>query len=259
MKLSRIAPVATLAWLVANTISIARADSIWGEFDVLDTESIPLTGEPQDAFAGRINFGYIAASGNTETTNLNGKLELGWDRADWRHAVVASSIYSKDDVATIAENYRAAYKADRKLGGQNYLFGSVSWEQDEFSGYDQRTTQAIGYGRRLLESDTHTLDLEIGVGARQSELITGVEQDETIGRLAGDYLWKFGVNSDFSQQIVVESGSLNTYLESISAVTSQLLGELDLVVSYTVKRNSDVPVGRKNTDTYTTVSVQYTF
>ncbi len=235
----------------------AHADSIWGEFDSLDTESVPL--ESEDAFAGRLRFGYIAASGNTESTNLNGKVELGWEQIDWRHAVIASSIYSENDVATTAENYRAGYKADRKIGERNYLFGSLSWEQDEFSGYDARTTEAVGYGRRLLDSEAHVLDLEIGVGARQSELVDGNEQHETIGRLAGNYLWKFGDNSDFSQQVVVESGSLNTYIESISALTSQLIGELDLVVSYTLKRNSEVPDGLENVDTYTTVSIQYSF
>lgn len=248
-----------LATLLAIPSGTAYADSIWGEFDALDTESVPLPGEPEDPFAGRIQFGYLAASGNSETSNLNGKLQLGWDLADWRHAFAASSIYSKNDDVVVAENYHAGYKADRKLGGQNYLFGSLSWEQDEFTGYESRMTEAVGYGRRVIESDEHTLDLELGIGARQTELLDGTEQDETIGRLAADYLWTFGENSDFSQQVAVESGDLNTYIESITALTSQLLGELDLVVSYTIKRNSEVPAGLENTDTYTTVSVQYNF
>lgn len=242
-----------------------QADSIWGQFDSIDASSVPLSGEPEDEFAGRIQFGYLAATGNSETTNINSKVLLGWDKVKWRHAVIASGIYSRDDESTIAERYRAGYKADRKLSEKNYLFGTVSWEQDVFSGYEQRTIEAVGYGRRLLESEKHVLDLEIGVGARQTELVAvagmaeGVEQDETIGRLAGDYKWKFAENSDFSQHFVVESGDLNTYIESVTSVTSQLLGELDLVVSYTVQRNSDVPVGLEKTDTYTTVSVQYNF
>lgn len=237
--------------------SSARADSVWGEFATLDTE--PVIDEPEDAFAGRVRFGYLAASGNTETANMNSKLELGWDLEKWRHAVAASSIYSKDEQQTIAENYSVGYKADRKLSEQNYLFGSLSWEQDEFSGYEQRTTQAVGYGRRILESDKHVLDLEAGVGARQSELTDGTEQNESIGRLAGNYLWKFAENSDFSQKMTVESGDLNTYVESVTALTSQLMGTLDLVVSYTIERNSAPPTGLENTDTYTTVSIQYSF
>ena len=87
----------------------------------------------------------------------------------------------------------------------------------------------------------------------------GTEQDETIGRLAGNYHWQFAETSDFSQQLVIESGNLNTYIESVSALTSQLICELDLVVSYTIKRNSEVPAGLEKVDTYTNVSVQYNF
>lgn len=247
---------ASVATLHAQT---SVADSIWGEFDALDPESVPLADEPQDTFAGRIQFGYLAASGNSETLNTNGNLLLGWELVDWRHSVAAAAIYAEDAEQTTAENYRFGYKADRKLDEQNYLFGTVSWEQDEFSGYESRVTEAVGYGRRLIETDKHILDAEIGVGARQTELITGEERDETIGRLAGDYLWKFGEHSEFSQQVVVESGDENTYTESVSSVTAQLLGKLDLVISYTIKRNSDVPAGLEHTDTYTSVNVQYSF
>src|SRR5690606_5739693 len=147
------------AALLAFMPAAAHADSIWGEFDALDTESVPLSGEAEDRFAGRVQFGYIAASGNTETTNLNGKALLGWDLVDWRHAVSATSIYSEDAQTTTAENYRADYKADRKIDEQNYLFATVSWEQDEFAGFEERTTQAVGYGRRVLETGNHLLDL----------------------------------------------------------------------------------------------------
>lgn len=259
MRLNRngalLGPVGLLFALLSTA---APADSIWGEFDALDAENVPL-GEEEDEFAGRAQLGYLAASGNSETTNANGNLLLGWDLEKWRHAVSLAAIYAEDAETTTAENYRAGYKADRKLEGNNYLFGSLSWEQDEFAGYVERTTEAVGYGRRLLDTSEHVLDVEIGVGARQTEQVDGTEQDETIGRLAGDYLWTFGEHSEFSQQLAVEAGSLNTYVESVTAVTSQLLGELDLVVSYTIKRNSDVPPGLENTDTYTNVSIQYSF
>lgn len=257
MTLARKILVVIAASLAA--VQPAAADSIWGEFDTIDPDAVPLADEPDDVFAGRLQLGYLAASGNSETVNSNGNLVLGWELIDWRHSVAAAAIYAEDENETTAENYRFGYKADRKLDERNYVFGTASWEQDEFSGYESRLTEAVGYGRRILDTGTHTLELEIGVGARQTELITGEERDETIGRLAGDYLWKFGEYSQFSQIIVVESGEENTYTESVSSLTAQLVGELDLVLSYTIKRNSEVPLGLENTDTYTSVNVQYTF
>ncbi len=239
-------------------VAPAQADSIWGEFDTVGSTTVPLADE-SDQFAGRAQLGYIASRGNTDTTNLNGKLVLGWDRPDWRHGAVVNAIYSKDAETTTARNYRAGYKADRKLGEQNYLFLALNWETNEFAGFDRRTSEAIGYGRRLFQSDRQRLDLEIGVGGRQTDRTDGTEQDENIGRLALSYFLDFGESSDFSHQMAVEAGDFNTYVESVTSISSQLVGELDLVASFTAKRNSNVPVGREKLDSYTTISLQYSF
>jgi putative salt-induced outer membrane protein len=239
-------------------ISTAGADSIWGEFDKLGLENVPVT-EDENRFAGRVQLGYMASRGNATTTNLNSKLLLSLEQYNWRHAWVAAGIYTRDETSVIAENYRAGYKADRKLDDQNYLFGALSWEQNEFSGYRQRLTQAIGYGRRVLETDRQRLDLELGVGARQSKLVNEPNEQEKIVRTALSYFIQIAENSDFSQQLAVESGDFNTYIESQTSVSAQLVGQLDLVASYNARRNSRVPEGREKLDTYTTVSVRYNF
>ena len=58
---------------------------------------------------------------------------------------------------------------------------------------------------------------------------------------------------------MTEVGSDNTFTESVSRVTAQLLGNLALVASYTIKHNSDVPVGTEKKDTYTALSLEYAF
>ena len=247
---------ALIASLLLPAPSIA--DSVWGDFDALSDTEVPEGGE-KDIFAGRLTLGYLASSGNTDTSSFNGKLVMGWDLEKWRHATMFSGIRSEENNVTTAENYQAGYKADRKFGEKNYLFATLAWEQDEFSGFEKRTTEAVGYGRRVLETDSQLLDLEIGAGARQSELTDGTERDETIGRVAGNYKWTFTETSDFGQQLMVESGSENTYTESVTQLSVKVMGNLDLAVSYTVKRNSSVPLGNEKMDTYTTVSVQYDF
>lgn len=255
MSFKRKFPLAAVLGLIASP---ALSDSIWGEFDTVGSTTVPLADE-SDQFVGRAQLGYIASRGNTDTTNVNGKLILGWDRPNWRHGAVFNAIYSKDADTTTARNYRAGYKADRKLGEQNYLFLALNWETNEFAGFDRRTSEAIGYGRRLFQTDRQRFDLEIGVGGRQTHRIDGTEQDENIGRLALSYFLDFGENSDFSHQMAVEAGDYNTYIESVTSLSSQLVGELDLVASFTAKRNSDVPVGSEKLDTYTTISLQYSF
>jgi putative salt-induced outer membrane protein len=99
--------------------------------------------------------------------------------------------------------------------------------------------------------DKHKLSAEAGVGARQSELQDGTTENEAIFRAGMDYKWLFSEHANFSHK--------NTYLESVSALSAQLVGNLALVASYTVKHNTDVPPLTEKTDTYTALSLEYVF
>ena len=63
----------------------------------------------------------------------------------------------------------------------------------------------------------------------------------------------------FTQDLLLESGSENTYLESKTALSARLVGTLALVASYTIKSNSDVPLGTEKTDTLTALVLEYAF
>ena len=46
---------------------------------------------------------------------------------------------------------------------------------------------------------------------------------------------------------------------SITSVSAQLIGALNLTASYTYRNNSDVPVGSTNSDTRTAIALEYAF
>ena len=46
---------------------------------------------------------------------------------------------------------------------------------------------------------------------------------------------------------------------SVTSITARLIGALNLVASYTIRNNSDVPVGTEKTDTRTAISLEYAF
>ena len=49
------------------------------------------------------------------------------------------------------------------------------------------------------------------------------------------------------------------YIESVSAVRAKLLGDFAIVFSYTVRHNTDVPVGSDKTDKLTAISLELAF
>jgi putative salt-induced outer membrane protein len=214
--------------------------------------------KPQGMF-GSISLGYLASTGNTDSANLNASASFGYIARPWRHALVLRAMKGSTDDETTSEEYEIAEQTDYTFSNNNYVFGALNYSTNRFAGYDRRTTQVLGYGRRVLDGPRHTLDLQVGAGGRQTRLTDGPYQREGIVQLAGGYVWKFAEHASFSQQLRIDRGSENTYTESITAVTANLTGELALSVSYTVKHNSDVPAGSATTDTATAVSLIYGF
>lgn len=215
--------------------------------------------EESGPWSGKASLGYLATSGNTENTTLNSAFELGYLTGDWAHKLTLKAVQASENEETTAEAYEAAWKSEFSLTDADFLFGRLNWRKDRFSGYDQQFSQSVGYGRRLIKNDRHELNAEIGVGSRQSDLVDGTSENEFIVRGGMDYRFIFSENAEFLQELIVESGGENTYIESISAVKASLVGNLALVASYTIKNNSDVPVGSEKTDTFTAISLEYAF
>lgn len=215
--------------------------------------------EAEGPWSGTASMGYLATSGNTENSTLNAGFEVGYAPGLWKHSLRALAINAAENEVTTAEAYELGWKSEREFGESNYLFGRLDWRKDRFSSYDSQFSQSVGYGRRLIDRERHRLNAEIGAGMRQSDLIDGTSEDEFIVRGGLDYLWTLSETADFSQLIGVESGDSNTYIESVTALKARLLNDLALVLSYTIKHNTDVLPLTEKTDTYTALSLEYAF
>ena len=215
--------------------------------------------EDTSPWSGKVSFGYLATSGNTENSSLNSSFEVGYATVKWNHLLDGYAINASEANVNTAEAYGVGWKSERNLSEHNFLFGRLSYRNDRFSGFTTQFSQALGYGRRIINTEAHVLNAEIGVGARQSERADGVDENDLILDGGLHYQWTFSESANFTQDFAVEYGDLNTYLESVSAVTARLIGQLALVASYTIKNNSDVPVGTENTDTFAAIALEYEF
>lgn len=215
--------------------------------------------EEETPWSGAVSLGFLGTSGNTETTSYNTKLGLGYVKDRWKHSFDATAIGADESETTTAEAYQAGLKTEYSFTGRDFVFGTVDWRKDRFSGVDQQITEALGYGRRLIDNETHLLSVGLGIGHRSADLADGTSESGVIGRGSIDYNWVLSETSGFDQNIIVESGSDNTYIESVSAVRARLLGDFALVLSYVIKHNTDVPVGSEKTDRLTAISVEYSF
>ncbi len=215
--------------------------------------------DEEGPLSGKVSLGYLATSGNTETSSLNAAFESAYVVGRWEHALKASAINATEEEQTTAEAYESSWTSAWDITEKDLLFGRLNWRKDRFGGFDTQFSQTVGYARRVLDDDKHRLRLELGAGARQSEDQDGLEDDETILTGGLDYRYTISETAFFRQTIAVESGEANTFTESVSSVSAQLLGRLALTASYTYRNNSDVPVDTENTDTRVALSLDYTF
>ena len=239
-------------------IFLAAALLCWSSFSFAQGTAAPAA-EPESPWEGAVSLGYLSTSGNTETTTYNTKFAVSHERDKWKHTFDGAGNGAEDtDVAT-AEAYSLGWKSDYSFNERNYLYGLLAWNKDRFSGVTEQSRAALGYGRRIFDTPSHTLNLEIGAGYRDADLSDGTTESGSILQGALDYTWIFSETSGFDQDINVESGSDNTYIESVSALRANLLGDFGLVLSYTIRHNTDVPAGNEKTDKLTAISLEYAF
>lgn len=215
--------------------------------------------QQESRWTGKATLGYLATSGNTENATLNTGFEIGYSSGKWAHLLDVFAINTSENKVTTAAIYELGWKSERNFTDYDFLFGRLQWHRDRFGAYATQFSQSIGYGRRLISANKHKLNAEIGVGARQSEQQTGLQEDDTILRGGLYYKWLFSETAEFRQDLTVESGATNTFLESVTALSAKFVGDLALVASYTIRHHSEVPPLTAKTDTYTALSLEYAF
>ncbi len=213
----------------------------------------------KEGWQGSVSLGYLATTGNTNTRSLNGQALAGYKSGPWQDVLAFQAIRSSQNGVTSAESYELNGQSDYNFSDNDYVYGTVDYLRDTFSGYQRRTSEIVGYGRRLLNTDTQQLDLEVGGGVRQTYYTDDTHSNDFVQRLALNYLWKFADKSNLSENLSVINGSDNTFTQAVTALTTNLAGNFALSVSYTVKHNTTVLPGLKNTDTITAISLVYTF
>ena len=227
--------------------------------------------EQERAWDIEVEASYLLKSGNSESESVVGKANAAHDGVHWRQTGKLESVNTvgeddDGDEERTAERYYASYKLDRKLPENNYLFNVVTYDKDNFSGYQYQASYAFGIGRRFIDTPAHTLDLEAGPGYRveclepeDSYTSCDNKEENLIGRFAGSYKWTISKTAAFRQDLSTEVSDDNSTLRSETSLTSRINDHFALRLSHLVTRDSEVPAGTHKTDQETTASVVYTF
>jgi Putative salt-induced outer membrane protein len=219
---------------------------------------------------GKGEAGLVIASGNTDTTTANVKLQLANEIDKWKHEFGVDALYATADPdGTTAQRWEFSEQTDYNYSPRDFWFGAGRYEDDRFSGFEYQATVSAGYGRKFIDTDVTKFTGTAGFGYKFFETrdvfdeVTGVllepgdTDSEVVFRGTLDYDHKFTATTSLLDKFIVEAGADNTFAQNDIALQVKMTDVLALAVGYSVRHNTDPPIGFEKTDTLTTINLVY--
>lgn len=217
---------------------------------------------------GQGEAGFVSASGNTDSESANVGLKFENIGDIWGQEVLLAIYRASNAGQTSADNFSAAYKLKRELSDDSYLFGSLSYLDDDFDGFTEQSSIALGYGHKVIDSESTKWDLELGLGYRDTRKLlsladgTKVEGDDLSGVtlvLNSNFKHQLTDNTQFVDNFRSEAGSDNTFIENDAALVVSMNDRFALKAGILLRHNTDPAPGADETDTITSLNLVYNF
>lgn len=215
---------------------------------------------PEWTGEGALNAGMT--TGNTETTDLGIGVKLIHQADEWIQSVEFAADYGETDNVETRNRSFAAGQVDRIFDPRLSGYGRLSWERDEFSGFDNRYFIGVGMAWKAIDSDATKWTLEGGPGYKIDEIratLTSVANtEESIGVRAGSkFEQTFNESVSLSNTTEIVYSRASTQMSNVIALTADLWGNLSARISLDVRHDTDPLPGFESTDTATKFSLVY--
>lgn len=204
-------------------------------------------------------------TGNTNAKNIGSALNIAYAKNRWTWVGQAQSQWAKSNGTLNKEKYYFSAQGNYAFNQakSEFVFGQSNVTFDTFSPYAYQLVIAGGYGRDLYKSDTTVFSMQVGPGLRRNkDRATEVTGTRSILTTATHLSWKLSAAGTITQNIRFDYGSPYDYLQTVTAFTNKIVGNLALQVSYQTDYYTSIPPASTNTeklDTTTAISLVYNF
>lgn len=262
----------------------ANASDILFSLEKADESQQPASGT---LFTASAELGLLYLTGNTRSADIKTGLDLRFERGLWRSFFVFDLLVKKTekeseintneirkDFETTDQKWSISSQTNYTLDAikQNYIYGSIFYEENRFSGFDSQASMSAGWGRRWFESKEASFDADVGPGFKRDvtqvtteEIASGMTsktQDTLILQAQALYIRKINEHIEFKQLFVVkhaiEQGQ-NSIYKAESSITSKLIDSLQLKLNFVIDYNSKVDADKENLNTETSAVLIYSF
>jgi putative salt-induced outer membrane protein len=232
-----------------------------------------LADDPPPGWSGKGELGYLMSRGNSDADSANAKLDVIDVAGDWMHTLSLDGLYGRSAGITAAQRFDLRFESDYKITRRLFSFGALSYQDDQFSGFQYQASGAAGIGYKLIDADVTKLSAQVGAGYRSlrpellikddsGAVVDRIPQDRTSDAVltAGiDFDHSFNDSTKLTDKFVMEAGSSNTSFKNDLALSVKMSKKLALAAGLGVRDNTKPPAGLKRTDTITTLNLVYAF
>jgi putative salt-induced outer membrane protein len=206
-------------------------------------------------WTGAIELGGSIKTGNTDEHGFTAAIDIEKETPKWNQDLNLTADRKTEVGQLTTDRYFVAYSSQRKLSPRLYAVGVLWGERDTFAGYDDRFSESLGLGWRLVDRPDLKLRVEAGPALRQAQYLPNTYNSTVAARSAGYLTWRLAPRLQFTQSLVGYLDTQNSTLLAASALTTRLAGRTSAKASYEVRLEANPPQGRQKTDTTSRVTL----
>lgn len=209
---------------------------------------------------GKISASGVFSDGNSE--NLAGGIAVDASR---KAGSIVHNLKGFFDIGrsrgeTNQKRWGASYQLDFDIADATYAYGRISYEEDEFSGFDYRIFVGAGLGHFFYDTDRFVWKAEGGPGFRYSLLDNTPETEEQGAVYASNEIeWTIRDGVVLEQDLNATWTTPTTTLFTKTELTTALTEALSTGLSFEYRYETDPPSNRENFDAIARASLKYGF
>lgn len=207
------------------------------------------------------DLGFVNASGNASVTTFNVGDKLVLRSRDSSHILTQlfGLVYGRSDGETVADNWRASGRYERRLSRRVYLFALLGMDRDRLAGMSRRFEESLGLAWKAFTGPRTELGLEGGLSFIQEQPTVGAGNDFLAGRASALLLHRFRENVAFTQGLEflpnLEEGD-DYRINSETAVVASVSRNIAFKTSYAIRFDNTPQPGFTSTDRLLTTGLQ---
>lgn len=207
-------------------------------------------------------------TGNSPSSNINGELDLNYAAGRWKNIAVISGQYGKSAGVVNKSQYliqnQVQYSLNNNPKIDNFIYTLGSFQNTEFGAFLNQTIFSIGYGRDWIKNEKYQLTTQIGPSYRRTASQGAPHQIDNALNASTSIIavWNITPSLSLSENLAYTYGPPANFLNSTTSITTKLIKNLALSLSYNIQNWSKIPDNsdkKVTTDTATTANVVYSF